>query len=265
MDLSTAVTLVQLFKQVVQEFIKHNNFVAVFTEAGKRMVELEADRNSDVSEKIKILFSKENMERLAKDCENLNGYELLDYVNDFLREFFNSEDLKYIDIERVIKVFNNVFINNLKNNCSDLYDQYYSKAFRDENSKEHKLFLDKLDYLIELQNDMFQYGSSFFDIENELKFKTIPYKLDLDFFDYDNKEIDEELIDQLKNSEVIQIQFSSKEEGLYYILRLLKFNFPEKVKDVLVVRDEADWRRLKKIEKDLMSEVEELKSKLENE
>lgn len=252
MDLSTAVTLVQLFKQVVQEFIKHNNFVAVFTEAGKRMVELEADRNSDVSEKIKILFSKENMERLAKDCENLNGYELLDYVNDFLREFFNSEDLKYIDIERVIKVFNNVFINNLKNNCSDLYDQYYSKAFRDENSKEHKLFLDKLDYLIELQNDMFQYGSSFFDIENELKFKTIPYKLDLDFFDYDNKEIDEELIDQLKNSEVIQIQFSSKEEGLYYILRLLKFNFPEKVKDVLVVRDEADWRRLKKIEKDLI-------------
>lgn len=252
MDLSTAVTLVQLFKQVVQEFIKHNNFVAVFTEAGKRMVELEADRNSDVSEKIKILFSKENMERLAKECENLNGYELLDYVNDFLREFFNSEDLKYIDIERVIKVFNNVFINNLKNNCSDLYDQYYSKAFRDENSKEHKHFLDKLDYLIELQNDIFQYGSSFFDIENELKFKTIPYKLDLDFFDYDNKEIDEKIIDQLKNREVIQVQFRSKEEGLYYILRLLKFNFPEKVKDVLVVRDEADWRRLKKIENELI-------------
>ena len=126
------------------------------------------------------------------------------------------------------------------------------KVFRDENSKEHQQIFDRLDYLIELHNDAFQYGFSFFDIEEELKNKTVPYKLDLDFFDYENKEVDEKIIDQLKSRDVIQIQFSSKEEGLYYILRLLKFNFPEKVKDVLVVRDEADWRRLKKIEKDLI-------------
>lgn len=233
-------------------FNKHNNFVAVFTEAGKRMMALDADRNSDVSEKIKILFSNENMESLAKDCENLNGYELLDHINDFLRNYFNSEDLKFIDIERAIKVFNNDFINNLKNNCPDLYDQYYLKVFRDENSKEHQQIFDRLDYLIELHNDAFQYGFSFFDIEEELKNKTIPYKLDLDFFDYENKEADEKIIDQLKSRDVIQIQSGTKEEGLYYILRLLKFNFPEKVKNVLIVRDEENWIRLKKIEKDLI-------------
>ena len=252
MDISTATTLCTLAKSAYEKLRKHINFKTTFTKAGKTITTLETDTNSDIAEKINILFSEERMKELAQKCKNINGYELLDFIDTWLRNYFNTYDLEEFDLERYIKVFNNEFIEILKTQCPELYDQYYSKESRDINSQEHGQILDEIHYLTDLLTDVTQYGLTLYDLEERLKNSTEPYNLNFGFFDYDEREFDKDIIKGLTAKKVLKVKFRSREEGMYYVLRLIKFYLPELVNRVLVVEREEQWYRLARIAKDMV-------------
>lgn len=69
------------------------------------------------------------------------------------------------------------------------------------------------------------------------------YNIDLDFFDYDEEGVDEKILAKIKDEERLYIKAACREEGLYYILRLLK-NRIDISDNVFIVTDLASWIRL---------------------
>lgn len=92
--------------------------------------------------------------------------------------------------------------------------------------------------------DCSQFGVSISVIEARLKAKTQPYTIDLGFFDYDENNIDEQLTEALRNQHTLNIKSNSKEEGLYYILRVIKGFLPDLADKVIIVETESNWHKL---------------------
>ena len=112
------------------KIMKHNNFLSVFSTTGKALSSIESDKQSEIADKIRILFSKEMMKELSEKSEDKTGCELLEFVDDEIRKVFNEYDLQGFDLERYIQVFNNEFENNLRIKRPDLYNQHFLLFFQ---------------------------------------------------------------------------------------------------------------------------------------
>ena len=106
------------------------------------------------------------------------------------------------------------------------------------------------------QRDVFQYGVSLCEMEERLKVSTATKDtfnkgLDLGFYDFSYQKVDNQIIDAINSNEtVILVKCQIKEEGLYYILRIIKQFLPDLKEKVLVVEQEEHWETLKRFAKD---------------
>ena len=234
------------------KILKHNNFLSVFSTTGKSLSSIESDKQSEIADKIRILFSEEMMKELSEKSEDKTGYELLEFVDEEIRKVFNAYDLQGFDLERYIQVFNNEFENNLRIKRPDLYNQHFLQKFAKKTEQDQQKILEGIGNITRILTDKHQFGQTLYNIEKRLETCTEPYKINFDFFDYAERKIDEAIINEIKNSSIIQVQFRAKEEGLYYILRLLKFYFPERINDIVVIENEQEWQSISKIACDLI-------------
>lgn len=69
------------------------------------------------------------------------------------------------------------------------------------------------------------------------------YNIDLDFFDYGEDDIDKKILDEISSKDRIYVKVQSREEGLYYLLRLLK-NQTDFNDNVFVITDLSSWNSL---------------------
>lgn len=234
------------------KIMKHNNFLSVFSTTGKALSSIESDKQSEITDKIRILFSEEMMKEISEKSEDKTGYELLEFVDEEIRKVFNAYDLQGFDLERYIQVFNNEFENNLRIKRPDLYDQHFLQKFSKKTEQDHQHILEGIGNIIHILTDKHQFGQSLYDIEKRLEICTEPYRINFDFFDYEERKIDEVIINEIKDRSIIQVQFRAKEEGLYYILRLLKFYFPERINDIVVIENEQEWQCISKTASNLI-------------
>lgn len=106
-----------------------------------------------------------------------------------------------------------------------------------------------------ITNLVLQCGIPLCGMEERLRIDTATnatfYKgLDLDFYDFGYQKVDQQIIDAMNDNETaIWIKSQVKEEGLYYVLRVIKQFLPDLMEKVLVVEQEKHWATVKRYAK----------------
>ena len=189
-----------------------------------------------ISKIIVQAFNDKNITALVDSLDKNVGYGFREAIRTKLYEFYrgfeiNEDDKKYYIEE---------FIKDIEHYLRKRFPDIYRDIVLEEEI--HKSNLQQ-EHIIELLNSLA--AAKLYTIwQYDLSLKrSSRYNIDLDFFDYDEEDIDKKVLDAINSKDRIYVKAQCREEGLYYLLRLLKnqIGFSDKV---FVVTDLSSWNSL---------------------
>ena len=235
--------LTQSFKMTIEKYLESKKIKDIFTKSRDNLLGMDLN-DDELGQQIKLLFSEESLQKLVNECSNLSGYDIVDFVERELKGYFNNYDFNETEIEFFIKSF----INDLKENIKSIKPNMYMEIFLAEQKEELNAKLEEIKESIRLlkSDDNELTLETIFDVEKKLV-DSSKYNINLSFFDYGEKDIDLGIIKEFEDKRIIYVKGRSREEVLYYTLRLLKQN---NIYNVFVVNSYEDWKQVDKYSKD---------------
>lgn len=231
-----------VLKRTVNSFIESKKWQEIFQNSAKVILSIEQDNGSEFAAKLNILFSEDNVKNLAVATKNKNGFNIIEFIEEKLNQFFNDYDFDEYDIKNAIKMFIDEFKANLKSEYPEIYKQVLLNEIRKDIEDIKDNTCNTVSIMKELKDiENFVLKIPFIQ-ENWLR-NNSKYKIDLDFFDYGENDIDKKIMDTIDKQDSVYLKFKTKEEGLYYTLRLLKDKI-ENTDDVYVVLSIENWNKL---------------------
>lgn len=231
-----------VLKRTVNSFIESKKWQEIFQNSAKVILSIEQDNGSEFAAKLNILFSEDNVKNLAVATKNKNGFNIIEFIEEKLNQFFNDYDFDEYDIKNAIKMFIDEFKANLKSE----YPEIYKQVLLNEIGKDIEDIKDNTCNTVSIMKELKDIENFVLKIpfiqENWLR-NNSKYKIDLDFFDYGENDIDKKIMDTIDKQDSVYLKFKTKEEGLYYTLRLLKDKI-ENTDDVYVVLSIENWNKL---------------------
>lgn len=230
--------VVSVFKRTINSY----KWQEMFQNSAKVILLCEHDNGSELFDELDILFSEDNIKKLANVTKSKNGFNIIEFIKENLIKFFNDYDADKKDIKNAIKVFIDEFKANLRSDYPEIYEQ----VLLNDIAKDIDNIQDNTCITANVMQEMHNVENFVLKIpfiqENWLR-NNSKYRIDLDFFDYGENDIDKKIIDTINKQDSVYLKFKTKEEGLYYTLRLLKDKI-ENTDDVYVVLDNGDWNKL---------------------
>ena len=114
-----------------------------------------------------------------------------------------------------------------------------------EASRIYAVSLNKYEqYFREIGLELFEKASDIYQFNENLIACTQP-KISLDFFDYEEKEFEDNFLEQLKEEKTIYLQGKTKEEVMGYALFIIKTRAREYIPKVIIVDGINKWNELK--------------------
>ena len=247
-EIGLAIGVLKIGKAIYERQVEHYLLPNIFKQCGANVKKLTEDCRDENSSKVRCLFSDDNLEKWAQACHGLSGFEIIDYLNAELKNFFNQFDLKDFAIDRYIAAFNKELKYGIAKADQELATQIFLKEYAEKANKEHAEILAKLEYLIEKEKKVDDGGVTLYEEENILR-NASQYHIDFGFYDYAQSNVDQEIITTLQHNSCINVQAATREEALYYTLRVLKYQ-SEWCDKVLIVRKVDCWEKLSKLARD---------------
>lgn len=194
---------------------------------------------------LQTIFSKENMEAIAKDLKGKSGLKLKELLHLKLYNLMIGYDIDKDLAESYIHHFMQIIFTYIENNEQDKDTQNFMVEWREEENKDFNRIQQQLTKIVSILQQLEEQDRSFVLTINEVNQKlreeiNLP-NIDLSFFEID----DEEFLNQFHksiNQECIYVAGRCREETTYCILNeIRKMNLD---KATLVVTNEEEWGKL---------------------
>lgn len=237
---------------ILKKLRDHFEWKNMFIEIGKSILNQEHDLESEIFSQLMVLFSEENLKYLSKTSENISGYDIEQIIKVELEKVFKGYEIEKKSRIRYIKMFLIMLKSEIKKRNPDIYDRMFIREFFDQNNVEHKKLIDNQKKLIDGQIDvkkkllMMTDNINMMTIEQInvwLKENTEP-SISLDFFNYEDNEFVDEFRKALSKND-IYIQGKTREEVMYYVLKILKNTGDMKtLENTFIINSLDDWKSL---------------------
>ncbi|PWM78838.1 MAG: hypothetical protein DBY32_05035 [Phascolarctobacterium sp.] len=234
--------VIPVFKRIINNLMESNKWNEIFQNSTKVILLREYENGSELADKLNILFSEDNMKKVAVATKDMNGFTIIEFIKESLNRFFNDYDADEDDIRKAIELFVDEFKATLKLEYPDIYEQILLNDLGN-NIEKIKDNSDSIVCAIQEMNNIEKLVLKIPFIQENWLRNNSKYNIDLDFFDYGENDIDKKIIDAINKRYSVYLKFKTKEEGLYYILRLLKDQF-ENIDDIYVVENNENWNKI---------------------
>lgn len=190
------------------------------------------------------VFSKENLESIAKKLKDKNGYDFPQLLHKELYDLMVSYEIPTMKAETYIHHFMQVIITYLEENAPDKTLEIFLGDMR----KEIETNFDKLESKLELvinqiselnKENIITYSIA--DIDAQIRRETKYKRIGLDFFKLDDEQFESRFQNSINDTRVYVVG-KSREETAYRILNELKNKNPERI--TLVIKSEKEWNKL---------------------
>lgn len=187
---------------------------------------------------IRKIFDNKNLTEISDALERNCGYGFIKVVKEKLEQECVELNVTKDTAEHYIEEF----IKDLQCNLRVQFPDYYRDIVLEKSiqglSDGMNCIRKEIRELTEADTEIY----SIWQYDALLK-RSNTYGIDLDFFYYDEEELDKKILEQLSSKEILYIKAPCREEGLYYILRLLKNNLHYS-DDVFIVTNLQSWNKL---------------------
>ncbi len=209
---------------------------------------IENEKNADqFFDDLAVALSKKNMQQVAKESKDLNGYELKDKLIQLLMQLMNKYEIPHELAESYCMSMLYSILEQIKTVEPKKYDQYFQKEWRDEQEKSLKALETKLD---KMSTDMQEYQEHRLEIASagqmdiDLRRQTISPSIGIDFFKIDDEEFQKNFKDHL-HDKLIFVKGKCREETIYCILNELWKS--EECRPIYIVKSLDSWEKLREL------------------
>lgn len=191
-----------------------------------------------------VIFSKENMRKMASKLKDKRGYEFPQLLHNELYDLLIRYEVSVRDAETYIHHFSQVIINHLVKNDHDKTLEMYLGSWRDQEQKHFSDINFKLEMILKTITDLKKMevsSCSISDIDAQIRKESKINGMDLSFFELDDEQFETKL-QAVIECERIYVVGKSREETIYRILNELREKNSDKI--TLVIKSENEWKRL---------------------
>lgn len=226
---------VGLVKYGIKKVLDSFNWKNIFQKSRDNIFCMIEDDKNNI---IKIIFRDENIDDISNSIDRNCGFNFSEIIKEKLEDACIQLEVDKTTGDHYI----NEFIKDVEANLRSVYPDVYrdiaiERAVSElKSGQEH--ILETLEKFTDVRSNIY----SIWQYDSLLK-RCNKYDIDLDFFNYDEKELDKNILYKIGQENNIYIKAPCREEGLYYVLRLLK-NQVNIRDDVFVVTDLQSWNNL---------------------
>lgn len=191
-------------------------------------------------------LARENMEEVAKNLQNTDGYELKKRLFRMLMRLMVKYEINHELAESYCLRIMYVILEQIKVIDPDKYEHYFLQEWKDEQEANFEELRKKLD---KMSNDITLYQKQNMKIESSgqmdiiLRRSTAP-AIGIEFFQVDDEHFQEEF-EEYRFGEMVYVRGRCREETIYCILNEL-WRLNEK-RPVYVVKSLESWQKLQDI------------------
>ncbi len=191
-------------------------------------------------------LARENMEEVAKNLQNTDGYELKKRLFRMLMQLMVKYEINHELAESYCLRIMYVILEQIKVIDPDKYEHYFLQEWKDEQEANFEELRKKLD---KMSNDITLYQKQNMKIESSgqmdiiLRRSTAP-AIGIEFFQVDDEHFQEEF-EEYRFGEMVYVRGRCREETIYCILNEL-WRLNEK-RPVYVVKSLESWQKLQDI------------------
>ena len=218
------------FVNKLESAITSNNWKTLFVDSGEAVIKLSEKENAFV-EDLRLVFSKDNMKKLARKTENSSGIDFPTVLHDELAELLHKYEVDEIQAESYIHHFIDAILQYIEENDPNKRLSIYLSEWREKEAVQLKKIQLEISEVKKLLQNSNRIDDSVLNIQgiNALLKQQSNFNLDLSFFELDDDFFKEKLqMDISLNKTLIYIEGKSKEETLYRILNEINQQYPDK-------------------------------------
>ena len=238
----------KIINNIFLSFITKNEWKKFFVDNGRFLAEHEKT-SEEIFEKLAESFSKENMENLAADLQDVSGYDFRERINQLLLKKLDKQEISHEQAQLYANKMIDIALEKLRTDEPN----YYDRVFLSDMRKENEVALRELSIKVErTYSELKQYKDNKIgvyyasEVDLMLKQKTINPQIGISFFAVDDDDFQSEF-DKRRNDEFIVIKCRCREEAIYSIINeLWKINDS---RDIFVVTSKEDWEALHNMDK----------------
>lgn len=196
---------------------------------------------------LSLVLARENMEQIAKDLQDTDGYELKKRLYGMLMQLMAKYEIHHELAESYCLRIMYVILEQIKIVAPDKYEHYFLQEWKDEQEKCFEELHVKLE---KMSNDIALYQKQHMKIESSgqmdimLRRSTDKPSIGIEFFKVDDEHFQEEF-EEHKHDELVYVRGRCQEETIYCVLNEL-WRLNEK-RPVYVVKSLESWQKLQNI------------------
>lgn len=228
-------------------FLKYKNFKEISSILENIGVFFQNKEKSEEQffEDLKCVLSKKNLENIAKDLKNEDGYDLDYKLMKALKKLMREYEIPYEYAESYSRKIVMTFLEQIRVVEPDKYQRYFLQDWRkeqDESMKSLQLRLDKMNEELACFNQRNIEIHSSGSMDMDLKRKTVNPSIGIEFFTIDDDYF-KDAFSEKRYQRKIYISGRCREETIYCVLNEL-WQLDEK-RPIFVVRNIESWERLR--------------------
>lgn len=234
-------------KTKLDEVYERYQWQKLFINTGKTLFD-DANSNSldDFQKEMYSIFSGESLKKIAKNMENINGYDFIRTLHNQLYDLMIRFDIPHDIAENYIHNFNLNIIDYLKENDHQKMLEVFLDGWKKEEDDKYQIITDKLNEIsVQLSQlvDKKIHLLTIKDIDAQIRKRTNYKGISLDFFEIDDEEFEIGFKNGLKNKKIsLSVVGNSREETLYRLLHELEVLNSDSI--TYIVKNEKEWKLL---------------------
>ena len=233
-------------KEKIESVKENHQWQQLFVSTGDFFV-----NSPDISTKFEhdlyAVFSKDNLNRIAKNLQDKRGYDFSQLIHKELYDLLVSYEIPLMQTETYIHHFMQVIISYLEKNNSDKALEIFLGNMKRENTEYFNAIESKLELVLNQIEDLKREDVVIYsieDIDDQIRRESKYKGMGLGFFKLDDEQFEVKFQNAI-NDVTIYIEGKSREETTYRILNELKEKNPDRV--TLIIKSEEDWNKLQKL------------------
>lgn len=215
----------------------------LFVETGEFFIDFEPQAEQ-LFEDLALVFSKENMTKLANEMKGDSGYTLKKSLLDSIIRLMNKYDIPREQAILYANEFLFAVLGQLPEVAPKQYDRYFQSEWREEQEKtlnDIKQRIENVNREIALYKNRSMSIESADQLDLEIRRQTNNPRIGIEFFYIDDDNF-KESFEERKEDEIICIRAKCREEAVYCIVNEL-WRSNEK-RAIFVVKTIEDWEKL---------------------
>lgn len=252
MDVVNAVDIVEKIKQAYNHLNREIGWKEMFVSNGEFLAGYEQNKQNKIENDLQIVFSESEMKKLACEMKKESGYEIIGVIRKKIYVMFEAIECEISLSLQYTNHFIEAITESIKKIDIDLYEKIMIGNQMEVNNQSHAEMINLMyhirDKVCISSNEETALYETIEIINKRLRESTYP-SIDLDFFDYEDEEFKDKLLQQI-NEECIYIVGRSREETFYCVLEQLRLIEEIHNKDIYVINTIDAWEQLREKMKD---------------